>query len=125
LYPIVQTAVPEAMVSIDEHQDHFTKCILPNRISAIGIGPGLGLNSETIDGFAKLIADYGHLPMVVDADALNILATRQDLFDQLAPERSLPRIRVNLTGCLVNRKIILQDFTLQSVKRKKEKSTLY
>lgn len=85
LYNIIQTAIPEAMVSLDEHQDHFTHCTIPNRISAIGIGPGLGLNPQTIEGFAALLSDYGHLPMVVDADGLNILAMRPDLFNQLAP----------------------------------------
>jgi NAD(P)H-hydrate epimerase len=85
LYNIIQIAIPEAMVSLDDHQDHFTHCTIPNRISAIGIGPGLGLNPETIEGFAALLAEYGHLPMVIDADGLNIMAMRPDLFNQLAP----------------------------------------
>jgi NAD(P)H-hydrate epimerase len=85
LYNILQIAIPEAMVSLDDHQDHFTHCTIPNRISAIGIGPGLGLNPETIEGFAALLAEYSHLPMVIDADGLNILAMRPDLFNQLAP----------------------------------------
>jgi len=85
LYAILQTAIPEAMISIDENQNHFTGCMLPEKISAIGIGPGLGLNMETIAGFEKLLADYGHLPMVIDADALNILSVRRDLFDKLSP----------------------------------------
>jgi ADP-dependent NAD(P)H-hydrate dehydratase / NAD(P)H-hydrate epimerase len=85
LYAILQTAIPEAMVSIDQHQDHFTHCILPEKVSAIGIGPGLGMNPDTIAGLERLLTEYAHLPMVIDADALNILALRPDLFDKLAP----------------------------------------
>jgi len=85
LYTILQSSIPEAMVSLDTHQDHFTDCDLPMKISAIGIGPGLGLNPETIAGFERLLLENSHLPIVIDADALNILAIRPDLFDKLPP----------------------------------------
>ncbi len=88
LYAIIQTAIPEVMVSIDPHPDHFTQCLIPEKISAIGIGPGLGVNPDTIEGFSVLLNTYATLPMVIDADALNMLALRPDLFDKL-PEGTI------------------------------------
>ena len=88
LYTIIQTAVPEAMVSLDEHQHHFTDCTISEKIAAIGIGPGIGKNPGTIAGLEKILNEYAGTPMVLDADALNILALRKDLFDKL-PENSI------------------------------------
>jgi len=83
IYSIIQAAVPEAMVTIDSNQTHFTKAQLPERIAALGIGPGLGKADETIEALSVLITSKPNVPMVFDADALNILALRKDLFDQL------------------------------------------
>lgn len=85
---IMQTAVPEALVLLDQGQDHVAS-LLPtySRYQAIGIGPGLGVSNDS----AKLLAEiltHAHRPLVLDADALNILAERRDLFDKL-PEGSI------------------------------------
>jgi NAD(P)H-hydrate epimerase len=88
LYSILQTAVPEAMVSIDENGNHFTGCALPEKIAAIAIGPGLGKNPETIAGIERFLNENEKLPMVWDADGLNILSMRKDLLDKL-PEGSI------------------------------------
>jgi NAD(P)H-hydrate epimerase len=85
LYSIIQTAVPEAMVSLDVHDDHFTSCHIDEKIAAVGIGPGIGKNPETIAGLEKLLKDHPQIPLVLDADALNILSFRRDLFDKLPP----------------------------------------
>lgn len=83
LYSIIQSAVPEAMVTLDAHPHHITAIDIPDKIAALGIGPGLGTDPETIDALAKLIVSKPTVPMVLDADALNILALRPDLLDQL------------------------------------------
>jgi NAD(P)H-hydrate epimerase len=83
LYSIIQAAVPEAMVTIDKHPTHFTKMQLPERVAAIGIGPGLGKEKETVEALAELLKSKPMVPMVLDADALNILAMRKDLLDLL------------------------------------------
>lgn len=88
LYSIIQPAIPEVMVILDQHDEHFTEVKVPERIAAIGIGPGLGTDKETIEGVAKLLDNLHPLPMVWDADALNILAMRPDLFDKL-PEGTI------------------------------------
>lgn len=81
-YDIVQTSVPEAMLSVDEHEWQITQCPDTDKYSAIGIGPGIGISNETADVLYKVIKSV-HIPMVLDADALNILALYPDWMKRL------------------------------------------
>lgn len=85
MYSILQSAVPEAMVTLDPNTHHISAIEIPDKIAAIGIGPGLGKDPETIEALTKLIHSKPTIPLVLDADALNILAMRVDLLDQLPP----------------------------------------
>ena len=71
---IIQTAVPEAMVSIDSNDTHWTRQFRPEDLAcydAIAVGPGLGTNcTEALD---TLLASACGKPLVLDADALNML----------------------------------------------------
>jgi len=71
-YEILQTTIPEAMVSIDPSEDFFSEHpdLLP--YNAIGIGPGIGTSKETANAVKVLIQNTG-LPILFDADAINIL----------------------------------------------------
>ena len=76
---IMQTAVPEAMVAIDECETHFTHCYTREELSrydAIAVGPGLGTNSQ--EPLRSLIEAAEGKPMVLDADALNMLSQMDD-----------------------------------------------
>jgi NAD(P)H-hydrate epimerase len=86
-YPIIQTSVPEAMASADISENFFTSISGDLSYTAIGIGPGLGVDGETINAFAKTLKHFKS-PMVIDADGLNILAEHQELFS-LAPKESI------------------------------------
>ncbi|MEP6648182.1 MAG: NAD(P)H-hydrate dehydratase, partial [Saprospiraceae bacterium] len=88
LYAIIQPSIPEVMVILDKNEDHFTSAEIPARISAIGIGPGLGTHLETINGVKQLLKNPPKVPMVWDADALNILSMNPDLLDKL-PEGTI------------------------------------
>ncbi len=88
LYSIIQAAAPEVMVMLDEHPDYFTGIEIPQRIATIGIGPGLGTHPETIEAIAQLLNQPRILPMIWDADSLNVLAMRPDLLDKL-PEGTI------------------------------------
>jgi hydroxyethylthiazole kinase-like uncharacterized protein yjeF len=72
-YEIMQTALPEAMLSIDSN-DHFVS-ILPaiEKYSAIGIGPGLDQHKQT-QAVLKILIQNSSVPLVLDADALNMLS---------------------------------------------------
>ena len=74
-YEIMQISFPEAMCSIDAHKYHFTSVEGPERYEVVGVGPGLGKDEATAKGLAELLHSC-RKPMVIDADALNIIAER-------------------------------------------------
>jgi NAD(P)H-hydrate epimerase len=86
-YQIIQSTTPEAMTSIDQSDLMFTEFNNPDSYSVVGIGPGLGIKSNTQKGFHELLKNYKK-PMVIDADALNILAENREWMD-LLPENSI------------------------------------
>jgi NAD(P)H-hydrate epimerase len=85
-YSIMQTAVPEAMVSTDYNSSYLTKYESDfSRLGAIAVGPGIGTASETRNFISELL-NKTTLPIVIDADALNILSIEKQLLNQLPPE---------------------------------------
>ncbi len=72
-YNIIQTAVPEAMVSIDADKKVFSDLPYLANFNAIAVGPGIGLDDKTKNALKLLIQDAG-MPLIIDADAINILA---------------------------------------------------
>ncbi len=84
---ILQTAVPEAMCLVAEHREHLSGFPKTTAYSAIGIGPGIGLHEDTVRCFKQLIQEYKN-PLVIDADAINILATHLTWMDFI-PARSI------------------------------------
>jgi NAD(P)H-hydrate epimerase len=73
-YTILQTAVPEAMTSVDVDADVFSESPALEPYHVVGLGPGLGQHSKTIRAMDALLSQVT-VPLVVDADALNILST--------------------------------------------------
>lgn len=70
---ILQTTNPEAMVSIDDNHDFITQVPPLEGIKAIGIGPGIGKEKQTAE-VVKTLMKTATCPMVIDADALNIIS---------------------------------------------------
>jgi hydroxyethylthiazole kinase-like uncharacterized protein yjeF len=84
-YTIMQSSVPEAMVETDEQEELISS--LKENLSAyktIGIGPGIGTNEKTRNVFISVLKNF-RLPVVIDADALNILADSKGYFSNLPP----------------------------------------
>jgi ADP-dependent NAD(P)H-hydrate dehydratase / NAD(P)H-hydrate epimerase len=81
-YQIIQTAVPEAMASVDMSTDYFSSLPSLENIDAVGIGPGVGQASESKKAFQQLLEKLDK-PLVLDADALNLLATHRELISLL------------------------------------------
>lgn len=81
---LVHTAIPEAMVSMDVLATHLTALPKFAKASAIGIGPGIGTDAETASMLKRLIQD-APAPLVIDADALNILAENKTWLAFLPP----------------------------------------
>ena len=80
-YEIVQTAIPEVMVEVDgeKYTTDFNYQVHP---TVLGIGPGLGMNEETVKGFVHFL-EKNQEPLVVDADAINIISNNKRLLNQL------------------------------------------
>jgi NAD(P)H-hydrate epimerase len=80
--PFLQTVVPEAVVQTDRDEMAFTEGVPTEDFQAMGVGPGLGTGEQTA---ITLIAQLRRAtcPLVVDADALNILANRHAWMQQL------------------------------------------
>ena len=86
-YEIMQTSVPEAMVSTDFGDRYLTSIPELNPYDAIGIGPGIDKHIDTYEIIAQLLTNYKK-PIVVDADALNIIADEKS-FLKMLPEGSI------------------------------------
>ena len=86
---IMQIALPEAILHHDTSEVCWTSMPLSASgqiaYNAIGIGPGIGTGEETAQVLHQLLVALKNsgLPMVVDADALNILASYPKWFELL------------------------------------------
>ncbi len=83
----LQTTVPQAMVIPDESEEYLKSLIDYSNFSAIGIGPSIGKNEATVKLLSHLIGSYSK-PILIDADALNILSENTDLLN-IIPSNSI------------------------------------
>jgi len=86
-YSVLQTCLPEAMVIANADEKKITDINFDIKPTAIGVGVGLGTASETVSAFETFLK-ANKAPLVIDADAINILASHQELL-QLLPENSV------------------------------------
>jgi ADP-dependent NAD(P)H-hydrate dehydratase / NAD(P)H-hydrate epimerase len=86
-WPVIQSVVHEAMASIDKQEDYFSEAEGIEAYDVLGVGPGLGTDEVTINGFEKILSNFKK-PIVLDADALNILAKKPELKEKL-PKNSI------------------------------------
>jgi len=80
--PILQTAVPEAVLHTDHEETIFSEAVSTEGFQAVAVGPGIGTVEATA---VAMIAQLrrAQCPAVADADALNILAARHAWLQQL------------------------------------------
>lgn len=89
IYNIIQSTVPEAIVDIDKNTECFSGVQSFSRYSAIGIGPGLGTDGVTAQALRQTLELCQHdTPLVIDADALNIIAQNKELL-KLLPHNTI------------------------------------
>ncbi|MCM8770194.1 MAG: NAD(P)H-hydrate dehydratase [Candidatus Omnitrophica bacterium] len=91
LNPIIEMKLTEAMSKPLPETDCFTfsqKAIKPtldfisSRVTAVVLGPGISLQSETSEWVRELLPQLS-IPMVIDADALKIIAAAKDVLKKL------------------------------------------
>ena len=80
--PILQTAVPEAIVQVGSEETYFAEAVDTEDFDALGIGPGLGQSEQTAIALISQLRRT-QCPIVVDADALNMLANHRAWLQQL------------------------------------------
>ncbi len=86
-YLILQTALPEAMIQLDEHDSLCSHVPWSPNFACAGIGPGLGTDKVTVKALKDLLQEVNR-PLVVDADALNIISEHRELL-QILPAGSI------------------------------------
>lgn len=85
-YDALQSTMPEAMLEVDAEEQHLSTMPADmSRYTAIGIGPGIGLHEQTAELLMNLLHN-AHQPIVLDADALNLLSIKKDLTAHLHEE---------------------------------------
>ncbi|MCQ2258716.1 MAG: NAD(P)H-hydrate dehydratase [Bacteroidaceae bacterium] len=84
---ILQSVVPEAVLDIDVDPNCFSQSFDTHFYDAMAIGPGIGTSSYTVQAFIEQVS-MSKCPMVIDADALNILGSHRGWISQL-PRKSI------------------------------------
>lgn len=88
---ILAVSLPEAIHHIDDNEQYVSRIdwnTLPENINAIALGPGLGTHKQTVSAM-KDILDTVHSPLLLDADALNMLAENKTWLAFLPPHSIL------------------------------------
>ncbi|WP_216690399.1 NAD(P)H-hydrate dehydratase [Hymenobacter siberiensis] len=95
-YDIFQISQPEAMCLTDAQANFISELPELQPYQAVGIGPGLGQDAaslavlrQLLEAAAKPLGKTGQpLPLVIDADALNLLGSHRELLN-LLPENTV------------------------------------
>jgi hydroxyethylthiazole kinase-like uncharacterized protein yjeF len=86
-YNILQISIPEVMVEVDD-SDALTYFNFKTKPTVIGIGPGMGVKEKTAIGFEKFLKE-NKLPLVIDADGINLVSQNQTLINYLPKQTVL------------------------------------
>ncbi|MBO7445630.1 MAG: NAD(P)H-hydrate dehydratase [Bacteroidales bacterium] len=84
---ILPTVLPEAILHADEDEQVVSRLdwnTLPASINAVAIGPGLGSAKATVNVIKEVLDSY-KAPLIIDADALNMLADNKTWLAFLPP----------------------------------------
>ncbi len=120
-YPVLQSTVPEAMCIVSG-EEFISTSPKVEKYDAIGIGPGIGMFPSHVSMLKKIFRQ-ANKPMVIDADALNIIAANKKLLNNI-PEGSIltphPKELEKLFGSTAN------DFEkLELCKERSAKHNIY
>lgn len=102
-YEIMQISVPEAMVRVST-RENGNELFEDIQYDAFGVGPGIGIDEDGQQLF-RTILDHVTTPLVVDADAINILSKNKDWIKDLSANTILtphPKEFKDLVGSWLN-----------------------
>jgi len=81
---IVQISLPEAMTINDDNELGYDL----NPYNIVAVGPGIGTDEVTAKALRELLA-HADKPLIIDADALNIIAKDLSLLELMPPDSIL------------------------------------
>ncbi|KGO89928.1 NAD(P)H-hydrate dehydratase [Flavobacterium suncheonense] len=87
-YDVVQSVVPEAMVLTDDYNEHITSVNHKLSLQAIGFGMGMGQDLDTHQAMFHFLK-MNSVPLVIDADGLNILSENKEWLEILPKQTIL------------------------------------
>ncbi|GAB4127714.1 MAG: bifunctional ADP-dependent NAD(P)H-hydrate dehydratase/NAD(P)H-hydrate epimerase [Raineya sp.] len=103
-YTTLQTSIPEAMLLPTEEEAYITTFQFSQNFQAVGVGCGIGLHPNT-QSMLKFLIQNTNKNLVLDADALNILAENPTWLAFLPPHSILtphPKEFARLVGTWQN-----------------------
>jgi len=86
-YNVLQSSFPEAMVQTANAKKTLTEITPEGHFTVAGIGMGIGTSPEVVTSLSIFLKS-NKLPLVIDADALNIIAENKELLKNL-PELAI------------------------------------
>jgi hydroxyethylthiazole kinase-like uncharacterized protein yjeF len=86
-YNIIQTAFPEAMVITDKEEDVLSEIDYNIKPTVAAFGVGVGTDKRTVDALKSFLKN-NKIPLVIDADGLNILS-KNKTFLKLLPKQTV------------------------------------
>lgn len=87
-YIPLQSTFPELMVLTGDNEKEITEIDFDLSPTVIGIGVGMGTGKATVKAFSQFLKK-NRVPLVIDADGLNILSRNPGLFSSLPPRSVL------------------------------------
>ena len=95
-WTILEALDPAASVALNEHPELMIKAasaqptaaLIANNPDLIAIGPGLG-NSPLAYDWVSACLDFPQIPLVIDADALNLIASHKAFLEALQKRNQL------------------------------------
>lgn len=85
----LQVGLPEAMVEVDKGKDALESFALSVKPQVVALGMGMGTAAATVKAFTTFLEEKPQMPLVIDADGLNILGQNRELLDLLPPSTVL------------------------------------
>lgn len=96
---VMQVTVPEAVLDLESRVEAFSNTFDANDFDALAIGPGIGTSAETAQAFIEQIR-FTRSPIVIDADAINILGGHRGWIQQLPKKCILTPHKGELFGLI-------------------------
>lgn len=86
---LLHQSCPEALVRSAGHANYWTETPELEAYSAVAVGPGIGQDADSAKALEGLLKSIGKRPLLLDADALNLLAKHPHLLEALPGKRQV------------------------------------